>query len=185
MRGDVFQVTLDTTDLKRALAQLGTRAPQAIMRALNRTAQTVRTHAVRAVAQETKLPQKTLRPMLPVIRATKQHLRALVIARGRPIPLTRLGARQTGVGVVYRLGGRLQTIPSAFLATMPNARRPGVFRRTGKKRLPIERQHGPSIAAVVLARGIFTAQRDRAAQELIKHLAHESTYLLQRRARRA
>jgi hypothetical protein len=174
-------VTVDTTQLRRALAALGRQAPRALMRAVNRTARSARTQAVRAVSREIRLPQKDVRPMLPVIPATAQHLEATLLARGRPISLMRLGARQTKLGVVYRGPGGRVLIPSAFIATMPGARRPSVWKRRGTPRLPIEKQLGPSVPHVVLEQGIFEAIRATAQEALEKHLAHEIEYLLSRR----
>jgi hypothetical protein len=184
-------VKLDTAQLKRALAELGRKAPQAIRRAINRTARSARTDAVRAVAREVKLPQKDVRPMLPVIPATVQFLEAKLVARGRPISLLRLGARQTKLGVVYRGPAGPVLLRSAFIATMPRAKRPAVWRRTlpserksrraWSKNLPIERQLGPSVPRLVIEKGIFEAVRSRAQQTLAKNMAHETEYLLSRR----
>jgi hypothetical protein len=177
-------VSVDTRDLKRALADLGTKAPQAIRRAVNRTARTARTQAVRAVSREIRLPQKDVRPMLPMIPATARHLEAKLVARGRPISLMRLGARQTKLGVVYRGPAGPALIRSAFIATMPRATRPAVWKRRAKPRLPIEKQLGPSVPRLVLEKGIFDAVRRAAQPALAKHLAHEIDYLLSRRETR-
>jgi len=173
-------VKLDTARLNRALAELGRKAPQAIRRALNRTAGSARTDAVRAVAKEVKLPQKDVRPMLPVIPATLQYLEAKLVARGRPISLMRLGARQTKLGVVYRGPAGPMLLRSAFIATMPRAKRPSVWKRAAKPRLPIEKQLGPSVPRLVIEKGIFEAVRSRAQQTLAKNMAHETEYLLSR-----
>ena len=176
------RVAVDTRQLKRALAELGKKAPAAIMRAVNRTARTARTQAVRAVAKEIRLPQKDVRPMLPVIPATPRFLEAKLLARGRPISLMRLGARQTKQGVVYRGPGGPILIRSAFIATMPRAKRPSVWKRGGKPRLPIIKQVGPSVPRLVLEKGIFEAVRATAQETLAKNLAHEIDYLLSRKS---
>ena len=175
-----LNITVDKRDLERALKELGAKAPSAIMRALNRTAASARTQAVRAVAKEIRLPQKEVRPSMPIIRATTKHLEAKLVARGRPISLMRLGARQTRLGVVYRGPAGLVLIPSAFIATMPRARRPSVWKRRGKPRLPITKQFGPSIPRIVLDRGIFEAVRATAQPMLLKNLRQQIDFLLQR-----
>ncbi len=184
MPDPLMTVKVDTADLKRALAALGRKAPSAIMRALNRTARSARTQAVRDVAKEIRLPQKSVRPMMPVIPATARHLEAKLVARGRPISLMRLGARQTKLGVIYRGPGGPVLIRSAFIATMPRGRRPGVFKRRGKPRLPIEKQFGPSVPRLVLDRGIFAAVHKTAQGNLKKNLAHETAFLLSKEQRR-
>lgn len=179
-----LKVSLDTAELERALKALGAKAPQAIMRAINRTARSARTQAVRALSKEIRLPQRDVRPMLPVIPATNRFLEAKLVARGRPISLMRLGARQTRLGVVYRGPRGSVLIRSAFIATMPRARRPSVFKRRGKPRLPIDKQLGPSVPRVVLERGIFEAVRVTAQEALAKNLAHETEFLLRRQGGR-
>lgn len=185
-------VTVDRRQLKEALAELGRSAPSAIRRALNRTAGTARTQAVRAVAKEVRLPQRDLRPMLPLIPATTQHLEAKLIARGRGVSLMRLGARQTKQGVVYRGPGGPVLIRSAFIATMPHGGRnvflrvpPSLRRSHGawSMNLPIFRQTGPSIPKIVLEKGIFDAVRATATVNLAKNLAHETEYLLNNRGK--
>jgi hypothetical protein len=174
-----IKISVDTRQVKRALKELGTRAPQAMMRALNRTARTARTQAVRAVAKEIRLPQKDIRPMLPVIPATSKHLEAQLVARGRPISLMRLGARQTKLGVIYRgPGGGPILVRSAFIARMPRAKRPSVWRRKGNPRLPIERLTASSVPSIVLERGIFESLRQSSRETLAKNLAHETENLL-------
>lgn len=179
-----IKVSMDTAQLKRALDQLGRRAPQAILRALNKTARTVRTQALREIRKEIRLPAKDLRPMLPMIPATKDHLEAKIVARGRAISLMRLGAKQTRLGVTYKGPGGRVFIRSAFIATMPGRRRPNVWVREDKPRLPIEKQVGPVLSSVVIAKGIFEAQQAKAAEALAKNLEHEATYLLSQVAKR-
>lgn len=186
-------VSIDTKQLKRALADLGSKAPTAIMRALNRTAGTARTQAVRAVAKEIRLPQKTIRPMLPLIPATAKFLEAKLIARGWPVSLMRLGARQTKAGVVYSGPSGPVLIPGAFIARMPQGGR-GVFKRIrpSERRsrgawslnLPIDKLRGPSVPQLVLEKGIFEGLVKTSQDTLAKNLAHETEYLLNKRQSR-
>ena len=185
-------VSVDMRDLKQALAALGAKAPRAIMRAVNRTARSARTQAVRAVAKEVRLPQKDIRPMLPVISATvQQYATAKLIAQGRPLSLMRLGARQTKLGVIYRGPGGPVLIRSAFIKQMPKSKRPTVWLRSPlpserksagawSKNLPIARQVGPSVPKLVIEKGIFDAVRRTATETLRKNLTHEVDYLLSR-----
>ena len=194
MSDPFLKITVDTGDLKRAMAALGSKAPAAIMRALNKTARSARTQATRAVAKEIRLKQKEVRPMLPVIPATRQNLEAKLVARGRPISLMRLGARQTRQGVVYRGPRGPVLIRSAFIRTMPHARRPSVWRRVRPSvrasrgawslNLPIDKQLGPSVPRLVLERGIFEGIARTAPGTLAKNLAQETNYLLNKDQRR-
>lgn len=62
---------------------------------------------------------------------------------GEPIPLSDFRHRQTSEGVEYFLGGDWRLREGAFIAEGD------VFRREGDERFPIERQFGPSPAAVL------------------------------------
>ena len=141
-----LRVTVDTRQLKRALVKLGEKAPAAIMRAVNRTARTARTQAVRAVAKEIRLPQKDVRPMLPVIPATPRLLEAKLLARGRPISLMRLGARQTKQGVVYRGPGGPDLDPVG-LHRDDAPREAPLGLETGREAPPADHQAGRSLRA--------------------------------------
>ena len=186
-----LKVTLDTRQLKRAIADLGKRAPKAISRAINRTGGTVRTRAVRAVAKEIRLPQKQIRPMLPLIPSNPQFLEAKLIARGRPVSLMRLGARQTKQGVVYKGAGGMVLIRSAFIRSMPKGGRnvflrdplPSTKKGTGawSMNLPIKKQVGSSVAKIILEKGIFAGLMSVAKDLLAKNMAHEAAYLLSKK----
>lgn len=187
---EILRVTVDTRQLKRALKTLGEQAPRAIMRALNRTARTARTQAVRAVGKAIRVPQKQVRPMLPVIPATPTFLEAKLVAQGRSISLMRLGARQTKLGVMYRGPAGPVLLRSAFIVSLPRGGR-GVFKReplpsVRKSRgawgfnLPIQRQLGPSVPQLVLEQGIFQGLQRTTPELLAKNLAHEVQNLLDR-----
>lgn len=77
----IITVRADTSDIRRAVRDLGTKAPTAIARALNRTASTVRTQAVRAIAKDLDIQQKRIRERLTINRATRTMLTATVEAK--------------------------------------------------------------------------------------------------------
>jgi hypothetical protein len=77
----LLTVTLDTRQLKQALAQLKTNAPKAIARALNRTAASANTQAVRSIAENIDIAQKRVRQNISVVKAYPEKLTATVQAR--------------------------------------------------------------------------------------------------------
>jgi hypothetical protein len=89
-----------------------------------------------------------------VKRASAGSLTATVVAKGRPIPLIKYDARQTGQGVSVRVQKGRKLIAHAFIAVMPNGHK-GVFVRVNarhlkykgqwKKDLPIKQLFGPGI----------------------------------------
>lgn len=97
---------------------------RALVRALNRTATTVRAVAARLIAPEVKpLPIAEIKKAIAIERATRSKLVAVVRAGGRKrIPLTMLGARQTKTGVTVRVGGKVYTIAHAFINEVRGSR---------------------------------------------------------------
>lgn len=140
-----ISVQADISGALRKLQLTKEEASKAIPRALNKTATTARAEAAREIkAAGYKLKIGDLKKSITIKRASRAVLTAQVTASGKPIPLSRYGARQNRKGVsVAVLKGR-KTITGAFLATMPSGHR-GVFVRQGKGRLPIDQKFGPSV----------------------------------------
>jgi len=163
----------------RALANGG--AMLATVRAMNRTMQTVRTAATRALAEDVGITQRDVRKSMELRRARSSdypNLEATLIVTGRRIPLFAFRARQTRQGVSYRLPGGRTLAPSAFLARMRSGHE-GVFRRRGRARLPIDELRGPSLPYVLGKQRIMEALRTLAGTAFPKNLDHEIEFLEQ------
>ena len=125
---------LDTSSLTAAMAAMGNKFPQAMRRALKRTATAVRTEMARRVTAETGLPS---RRVTAEIRTTSDEKAVTLKVRGHRIPLIDFRARGPepsrgkGRGVSYSLQGERKRLPHAFIATMPTGHR-GAFERTGR-----------------------------------------------------
>lgn len=172
-----IKCTLDAHQVKAGLQALGTEAPRASMRAINRTLQSVNTQAVRGIAEDLGLAQKFVRPALRIYKASVASLRGSLQATGKRIPLLAFAARQTRQGVTYRMAGVRRRIPAGFIATMRSGHA-GVFvRAKGAKRLPIAEKFGPSVPHI-FRKHVKEALQGVAARELFKHLRHEVGYLL-------
>lgn len=172
----VFQLRLDTREVVTKLSQIERRLPRAIPRALNRGATSGRTVMVRAMARDTGLKAKDVRGRVSIERATTARHVASLSASQRRVPLIQFRARGPepsrgkGRGVRARIPGGQGRYPNAFIATMRSGHR-GVFRRTGRGRLPITELHGPSIARVFL-RHVGVGRR-RALEMMQSTLEHE------------
>jgi uncharacterized protein YlxP (DUF503 family) len=151
---NLLTVTMDTRQLKRAMADLKTKAPVAIARALNRTVSSAKALAVKLVAKDIGVTQKTVRPNIMAVKAYPTKLLAELWAsarakdigvaryksekRGR-IPIYGLKAkgpipsRGKGKGVTYKLAGGRGVAPHAFIATVKAGKHgsthTGVFQR--------------------------------------------------------
>ena len=97
------------------------------------TAKRIQTHTVREIARIIKLPNKDVKKR---VRANyfQSGMAARISYYVKPVNLIRFKARQTRRGVT----SRIMSVPSAFIATMPNGRFPIVVKRRGRKRLPID-----------------------------------------------
>ena len=155
--------------------------PRAAALALNRTANTVRSTAVKSIAADMGIKQKAVRKgLFKIKRATVSRLRAEVPGSSKRIPVIDLGARQTGQGITYQHGRQRKTILGAFIARMRSGHT-GVFKRRGIKRLPIDERKGPSIGFVLLNRQIQRALRDVVSNRFPKEF-HQAVTFLRRKA---
>lgn len=155
-------------DVQRALANNRDRqraVRQAAARALNRTAQQVQSAAIKAIAKETGLKQKDVRPALRRVNAKASDLLALVIATGTALNLirftrqTRAQARRAG-GVIANAWGRRKLYRGTFIGNLGRT----VFVRETAARLPIHAVSGPSIPGE-FARAAVAKQMQSVAHE--------------------
>lgn len=163
-----FDVRGDVEGLKHYLSDTQRRKlPQITVRALNRTAEQVRTHAVKELkgraSDEAGLGVSGFRRAIAIRRATRVSLTATLSASGKAIPLILFGARQTASGVSASPWGRRRGYKGAFITTMPSGHR-GVFRRASKARLPIRELYGASLPREFIKRDIVNAMQSVAAQ---------------------
>lgn len=183
-------VKFDDRQIRAALTTLGSQAPLAVARALNKSIVTVRSQAVKEIAKDVGLTQKDVRAVMGTKLATRSDLVASVTVTGARIPLIKFKARETKAGVTYKLPGGRGLAPGAFKATMRSGHE-GVFKRKeGSTRrgpapnysgLPIVELHGPSLPRVFSKAAIAKAMRRVAQSVMPKNLAHEVSFLLSKR----
>lgn len=107
--------------------------------AINKTLSKLRTEVVRDVAGELQLPQKLIRGRLIMQRSNFRTLRGRLVALTADMRLAKIGKpKQLKQGA--RVGKHF--VKSGFVAKMPSGHE-GVFKRKGKKRLPIKEQTLP------------------------------------------
>lgn len=166
----------DLGKLKADLQAMGSQAPLIMARALNRAAAAGQTATVRAVSADLGLTQKYVKREIRLDKANRSRPAVALEIRGSRIPLIAFSARGPepsrgkGRGVSYRLPTGRGRIPDAFIATMGAGHR-GVFKRRGKRRLPIVELRGPSIPRVF--EKYLPTFRKAAEDALLKNLAHE------------
>lgn len=173
-------ITLDTRELKKAIATLKGRFPTVMARVLKRTGTSARAVMVQAIAQDTGLPSTRVRKEIAINLVGQVGVQLQVA--GYRIPLIDFQARGPepsrgrGSGVSYKLGsGGRNRAPHAFIATMRSGHR-GVFVRAGRPRLGIRELRGPSMAHVFEKFLPLGAQR--AEEALLTNLRSEIKYAL-------
>jgi hypothetical protein len=170
VRGSMDRIIADMERMKREAVGPATVAT------LNKVADQVKTAASRSMRDAGyNLKVSDIKKGLTTYRATAGNLTAKVVASGKPIPLIKYAARQTGKGVsVNVLHGR-KLINGAFIATMPSGHI-GVYVRQGKQHkkvmkngrtvwsaLPIKELFGPSVPD-----GLANKAVQEAMQQLIE-----------------
>jgi len=188
------------SDTKRIVAEL--RAEQqnvarAQARALNRTAEQVRTEAGREIRKEYNVTLRGIRQASRILRAriSSRFPRAEVVFSGRSINLYEFGARAVnpwnvpgrsrrrrggGVSVQVKVRGGRKLIRNAFIATLvggQNAGKKGVFRRQGAARYPIRFLPSLSIPQMSAQRAVAAALLKVAAARFDANLRHELRFI--------
>lgn len=151
-----LKVTTDYAALARKLEQKVKRYPRSAAAGINRAAQGAYTLAVREIQADIGASsQKTIRKNLSLTKATGEKPEArltgfsskkdrIPIIEMKPKPRSVTKRRPQG-GVRY--GAQSRLIPGSFIAKLKSGHL-GVFKRSGKQRLPIQELFGPSVALV-------------------------------------
>lgn len=188
------------SNTKRIVAEL--RAQQenitkAQARALNRTAEQLRTEAGRIIREEYNVTLRGIRQATRILRASSRSKfpRAEVIFAGRPINLFEFGARPVnpwniagrhhkpggGVSVQVKVRGARKVIQGAFITTIKggqNVGKKGVFKRVGRARYPIHFLPSLSIPQMTTFKAVQTALLAFADVRYDANFRHELSWKL-------
>ena len=177
-----LNVQADVREVERMLSKTQRSIiPKATTSTLNKVAVSVQKEATKLIAKDIGLTQKEVRKHLNIYKASWRNLSSSITAKGTRIPLGKLGPRQLKRGgVTYKgRGGVRKKLPGAFVATM-NSGHKGVYKRAGKKRLPIIERFGASIPHVFIQERIDKAMHIVAKQRWGKVWPHEVRFRLQK-----
>lgn len=166
-------------NLKSVVARFAVESQRLIdastVRALNRTATTVRAAAVKGIRARYNLKAGAIRRQMKLTRATRTRLVSEVVVSGRRIPLIEFSARQVRRGVTVRVTKQRKLIRGVFVARMPSGH-VGVFERQGKERLPIRQLFSLSLPQAFTQKQIMTALKRVAAERFNIELARDLKY---------
>nr|WP_273790988.1 hypothetical protein [Bartonella sp. CM31XJBT] len=112
-------------------------------------------------------------------KATARFLETDIIGSGTPIPLKFFQARETKYSVTYKMFGKKEILPHAFIKGGNFPKRVelkmggNVFQRDDGDQFPIAKQEGPSIAKVMSKPEIASAIVNEANERLIKNIQYQ------------
>lgn len=193
-------ITIDARSLARMKQELEQKPKlmrRELVRCINDTARHSRTEISSRIRERVNIKKKDIDKHIKVDLADGDHLEATVtLEKTARIPLKYFGARQTKKGVTYKISkgpappknakrrtgknGGKERIPDAFGPKIPRLGG-NVFKRAGKKRLPIIKLLGPSAWGVFHKHGLRepTVEENRAffrrrIEQRLKYLAERS-----------
>jgi hypothetical protein len=162
----MLKVSFDLSEFER-LANLfhaaGEQAPHAVRRGLNKAGDKARTQMKRALTKQTGLKAGVIARALKTRRASFGSLSYTITSRGGDISLKHFGARETRKGVSAAPRGQRAVFAGTFIkgGLFPDrkALKMGghVFARTGRGRLPIEKQKSGVFIPVEMVTGATAA----------------------------
>jgi hypothetical protein len=170
-----MKVNIDSQSLasvRKTIESLGANIKRELNIAVSETTRQVKIKASRKLREVIPVPVKVLKKAIAVTRKSKvaDLTSEIVMIQGYPIPLRYFGARQTKTGVTYKQSGPDKgrgKIPGAF---MLHGYFPTVYKRTTKKRFPLEPQKGPAPGDYYQSAGVTDLALDTAREELPKQI---------------
>lgn len=132
-----IDVGLQFEEIEREFHLLPEQMNQAIMKALNKTAEFLKRRLTKEIASHERIKLKTIRDRIKIFRAKKMKLSSMLDCNFSGIPVTVLGTPyQTKPGAM--IGNRL--FKGAFVAFLKKDGTAGVYRRKTKARFPLKKE---------------------------------------------
>lgn len=159
----------------------------ATVRALNRTAITVRAEAARDIHDEYPgLKIGAVKDRIDIQKANKITQRVVISVSGRPIPIIEFDARQTRAGVTVKVKKDRKLLRGAFIATMSTGHT-GVFYRRGFRgarapRLPIDQVFSISLPVAWSNKKVMDAVVRAAKERFPEALSQEVRFIKLKKA---
>lgn len=147
-----MRVVIDEDELRRVRNNLGTlehKAPNVIASALNRSVTNIKSNVPKEVRKNYNVKANDIKETLKVFKASQSKLTAGVVSKGKTLGLDKFKVnpktvnpkRKTQLKIAVKKSGAKQIL-GAFIASINGTK---VFKRDGRKRLPISRLMGPSV----------------------------------------
>lgn len=186
-----MKISVDGKQLQKATISLQfveKNIPKAFSAALNRVGQGVKTEASKKVRETYDIRAGDVKRYgnIRITKANFAKLELLLTSRGPSVPLIRFktspskqSSRSPRVlsASVKRSGKK--PIPGAFIRSMESGHA-GVFKRSGKRRLPIQELFGPAVPVMMSEPGVAEHLQNEANIRMQKRLDHEVDRVLGR-----
>lgn len=167
-------------DAIRRLGALDGDVRKSVYSALNRVSQRLKTESGRKARETYIVKSKDVTQQVVLRRGSVSNLSSELRWKGGSIPIIKFRTNPKSVGgkrpralkaAIKRAGGN-KKVDGAFLARMSSGH-VGVFRRSARRRLPVEELYGPAVP-VMLNNPEITEHLERVAiEEMDKRLEHE------------
>lgn len=163
----------ETVSLAAFLRSIGTRAPVAIRRAVNRTGDMARTAVRRSLVKQTGLSRRVIVKAVKVTRATGSDMRYLLRSRGGDVSLKYFGPRETRRGLSARPWGSRKVFAGVFTHGGRFPRRVALkmnghgFKRVGSSRKPIQKQKSGLFIPTEMITGATAAGFNQIVQSVL------------------
>ncbi|MFP4976382.1 phage tail protein [Paenibacillus sp. CN-4] len=178
---DLRGETRGVRDALRRVGALDSDVRKAVYSALNRVSQRVKTESGRKVRETYVTKAKTVTEQVVMRRGSVSSLSSELRWKGGNIPLLQFrtnpkaptpGRPARPVRAAVKRAGGNKKVDGAFLARMGSGH-VGVFRRSGRRRLPVEELYGPAVPVMLNNEEIVEHLERFAADEMDKRLEHE------------
>ena len=161
-------------ECKRFLAQQPKRAATAMSSAANRALLAGRTMLSKGIRSEYSIKAGTIKSHTKLKKASRGTASGEIRVSGRPIDLMEFSPRlRKGGMVTVRVKKTRKKLPHSFFVTVGRA---GIYHRTTKKRLPIEREFTLSVPQMAGNVNVSTAVQKRMSEVFVERLEHAMAY---------
>ncbi len=174
-------IVIDDGKARAMLANIKGGVPKALSGAINDTLKSAKTELSKRIRDKVNIKKKDIDRHITIVKARPNKLDGkLHLSESARLGLKYFGASQSKKkGVSYKIekGGTRKKITDAFGPKIPRLGGQ-VFRRVGKKRLPITKLEGPSPGGVAVKAGLDKAQQKSSQAEFNKKLDQRIRFLL-------
>lgn len=175
-----MSVQIDARGIDKAMKVLE-KVPYAVeyatAAALNRAALAGRTAVSKGIREHYTIRASDIKGQVKIKRATRDDLDAVVTVSGSPIDLTNFRVRisRRGVYAQVKKGGGGVLFRSFFMAVG----KAGLYHRSSKPRLPIQREFGPSVPQMAGEALVSQGVQERMREVFQARFEHEVMHRLE------